>query len=187
MVARLCKYAKKKPSIELYILNCTAILNVLNSWTVWYVSFILIHLSVKYILMLKNLETIQKSVKKKKEEIIIISQTSNNHCQQHWSIFSLSILCMDFFHLVLAMTLYIILFSKAFLMPLKTLVNCDHSVAKSCLSWDPMDCSLPSYSVHGICQPRIMEWVAISFSKYKSYIQFHRYTTIYLIIKYPCY
>ena len=30
--------------------------------------------------------------------------------------------------------------------------------------WDPMDCSLPGYSVHGIFEARILEWVAISFS-----------------------
>ena len=29
---------------------------------------------------------------------------------------------------------------------------------------DPMDCSLPGSSVHGIFQARILEWVAISFS-----------------------
>ena len=29
---------------------------------------------------------------------------------------------------------------------------------------DPMDCSLPGYSVHGILQARTLEWVAISFS-----------------------
>ena len=28
---------------------------------------------------------------------------------------------------------------------------------------DPMDCSLPGPSVHGISQARILEWVAISF------------------------
>ena len=27
-----------------------------------------------------------------------------------------------------------------------------------------MDCSLPGFSVHGILQTRILEWVAISFS-----------------------
>ena len=31
-------------------------------------------------------------------------------------------------------------------------------------SCDPMDCSLPGSSVHGISQRRILEWVAISFS-----------------------
>ena len=30
---------------------------------------------------------------------------------------------------------------------------------------DPMDCSLPDSSVHGILQGRILEWVAISFSR----------------------
>ena len=30
---------------------------------------------------------------------------------------------------------------------------------------DPMDCSLPGSSVHGIFQARILEWAAISFSK----------------------
>ena len=29
---------------------------------------------------------------------------------------------------------------------------------------DPMDCSLPGFSVHGIFQARILEWVAIAFS-----------------------
>ena len=31
--------------------------------------------------------------------------------------------------------------------------------------FDPIDCSPPSFSVHGIFQGRILEWVAISFSK----------------------
>ena len=30
---------------------------------------------------------------------------------------------------------------------------------------DPMDCSRPGSSVHGISQARILEWVAISFSR----------------------
>ena len=39
----------------------------------------------------------------------------------------------------------------------------NHSVVSNSL-W-PMDCSLPSSSVHGILQARILEWVAISFSR----------------------
>ena len=36
-------------------------------------------------------------------------------------------------------------------------------VAQSCLTlFDPMDCSPPGSSVHGILQARILEWVAIS-------------------------
>ena len=39
-------------------------------------------------------------------------------------------------------------------------------VAQSCLTLcDPMDCRLPDSSVHEILQARILEWVAISFSK----------------------
>ena len=32
---------------------------------------------------------------------------------------------------------------------------------------DPMDSSLPGSSVHGILQARLLEWVAISFSRVK--------------------
>ena len=39
-------------------------------------------------------------------------------------------------------------------------------VAQSCLTLcDPMDCSPPGFSVRGILQVRILEWVAIPFSK----------------------
>ena len=30
---------------------------------------------------------------------------------------------------------------------------------------DPMDCSLPGFSVHGIFQARVLEWGAIAFSE----------------------
>ena len=30
---------------------------------------------------------------------------------------------------------------------------------------DPVDCNLPGFSVHGILQARILEWVTISFSR----------------------
>ena len=36
-------------------------------------------------------------------------------------------------------------------------------VTQSCLC-DPMDCSLPGCSIHGIFQARVLEWVAISLS-----------------------
>ena len=39
-------------------------------------------------------------------------------------------------------------------------------VTKSCLTLcHPMNCSPPGFSVHGTSQARILEWVAISFSK----------------------
>ena len=41
-----------------------------------------------------------------------------------------------------------------------------HTCAKSCLTLcDPMDCSSPGSSVHGSFQARILEWVAISYSR----------------------
>ena len=41
-----------------------------------------------------------------------------------------------------------------------------NEVAQSCPTlWDPMNCSLSGSSVHGIFQARILEWVAISFSR----------------------
>ena len=44
-------------------------------------------------------------------------------------------------------------------------VKTESEVAQSCLTLhDPMDCSLPGSSVHGIFQARTLEWVAISFS-----------------------
>ena len=46
----------------------------------------------------------------------------------------------------------------------------ESEVAQSCLTlYDPMDCSLPGSSVHGILQARVLEWVAISFSRGSSW------------------
>ena len=43
-------------------------------------------------------------------------------------------------------------------------------VAQLCLTLcDPMDCSLSGFSVHGIFQVRVPEWVAISFSRGSSW------------------
>ena len=44
-------------------------------------------------------------------------------------------------------------------------VKSESEVAQSCLTLsDPMDCSLPGFSVHGIFQARVLEWGAIAFS-----------------------
>ena len=45
-------------------------------------------------------------------------------------------------------------------------VKWESEVAQSCPTLcDPMDCSLPGFSLHGILQARVLEWVAISFSR----------------------
>ena len=44
-------------------------------------------------------------------------------------------------------------------------VKSESEVAQSCLTpSDPMDCSLPGSSIHGIFQARVLEWGAIAFS-----------------------
>ena len=48
--------------------------------------------------------------------------------------------------------------------PKRNIMN--HEVTQSCLIlWDPMDCSPSGSSVHGIFQARVLEWIAISFSR----------------------
>ena len=48
-------------------------------------------------------------------------------------------------------------------------VKSESEVAQSCPTHsDPMDCSPPGSSVHGIFQARVLEWVAIAFSSYTS-------------------
>ena len=47
-------------------------------------------------------------------------------------------------------------------------VKSESEVAQSCPTLsDPMDCSLPGSSVHGIFQARVLEWVAIAVSVQK--------------------
>ena len=46
-------------------------------------------------------------------------------------------------------------------------VKSESEVAQSCLTLrNPMDCSPPGSSVHGILQARVLEWGAIAFSNY---------------------
>ena len=58
----------------------------------------------------------------------------------------------------------------------------ESEVAQSCPTLsDPVDCSLPGSSVHGILQARVLEWGAIAFSQYilvcsKLYVIIHQGT-----------
>jgi len=59
-------------------------------------------------------------------------------------------------------------------------VKGESEVTQSCPTpSDPMDCSLPGPSVHGIFQARVLEWVAIAFSVYVYSIY---YLSIYLFM-----
>ena len=62
-------------------------------------------------------------------------------------------------------------------------VKSEKEVAQSCPSHsDPMDCSLPGSSVHGIFQARVLEWSAIAFSG-KTVRQILYFSLLYLITK----
>ena len=48
----------------------------------------------------------------------------------------------------------------------------ESEVSQSCPTLsDPMDCSLPGFSVHGIFQARVLEWAVISFSRGSSQLR----------------
>ena len=50
-------------------------------------------------------------------------------------------------------------------------VKSESEVAQSCLTLsNPMDCSLPGSSIHGIFQARVLEWGAIAFSGKTGYL-----------------
>ena len=50
-------------------------------------------------------------------------------------------------------------------------VKSESEVTQLCLTLsNPMDCSLPGSSIHGIFQARVLEWVAIPFSSQVIYI-----------------
>jgi len=45
-------------------------------------------------------------------------------------------------------------------------VESESEVTQLCLTLcDPTDCRLPGFSIYGIFQARVLEWVAISFSR----------------------
>ena len=54
-------------------------------------------------------------------------------------------------------------------------VKSKSEVTQSCPTLsDPMDCSLPGSSIHGIFQARVLEWGAIAFSIYFVYCNINK-------------
>ena len=52
-------------------------------------------------------------------------------------------------------------------------VKSEREVAQFCLTLrDPMDCSLPGFSVHGVFQARVLEWGAIAFSSLSAILKY---------------
>ena len=66
--------------------------------------------------------------------------------------------------------LYLDIQGPLWLLPYLLLLLCWVLFAQSCLALcDFMNCSLPGSSVHGILQARILEWIAIPFSRGSSW------------------
>ena len=62
-------------------------------------------------------------------------------------------------------------------------VKSEMEVAQSCPTLsDPMDCSLPGSSVHGIFQARVLEWVATAFSPRKLQLN-TKHTSEFIVIR----
>ena len=62
-------------------------------------------------------------------------------------------------------------------------VKSESEVAQSCPTLrDPMDCSLPGSSVHGIFQARVLEWGAIAFSATLAYFLLIHFFVLYLML-----
>ena len=60
-------------------------------------------------------------------------------------------------------------------------VKRESEVTQLCLALsDPMDCSLPGSSVHGILQAKVLEWGAIAFSEFISLLLLSRFSRVQL-------
>ena len=60
----------------------------------------------------------------------------------------------------------------------------ESEAAQSCPTLsDPMDCSLPGSSIHGIFQARVLEWGAIAFSAFPIWIPFISFSSLIAVAK----
>ena len=77
-----------------------------------------------------------------------------------------SVVGFTFFHTLSRIYCLFLVFSYIFVSYRISIYSCE-SVSHSAESdlCDPMDCSPPASSVHGILQARILEWLAIPFSR----------------------
>ena len=84
----------------------------------------------------------------------------------HWATREVPLVSLLFFNIKLRLV-----FKKCFLTSFysKTLLESESEVAQSCPTLcDPMDCSISGSSVYAIFQARMLEWIAISFSRRSS-------------------
>jgi len=63
-------------------------------------------------------------------------------------------------------------------------VKSEREVAQSCPTLsDPMDCSPPDFSIHGIFQARVLEWGAIAFSNIYTLLYIKCPSQVLLVVK----
>ena len=63
-------------------------------------------------------------------------------------------------------------------------VKSEREVAQSCLTLsNPMDCSPPDFSIHGIFQARVLEWGAIAFSNIYTLLYIKCPSQVLLVVK----
>ena len=95
-------------------------------------------------------------------QVTVSSETCQDMAGNYHLSFTMVILTKDYDKTIL---------SPAYLTYMQSEVKWSE-VAQSCPTLcDPMDCSPPGSSVHGILQARVLEWVAISFSRGSSWLR----------------
>ena len=63
-------------------------------------------------------------------------------------------------------------------------VKSESEVAQSCPTLrDPMDCSLPGFSIHGIFQTSVLEWGAIAFSAEEPHVLITQEISLLAVLK----
>ena len=84
-----------------------------------------------------------------------------------WIIIFQRIICISNNIVIIKSVIKLFVFRIIFLRPVpRSICCCCCSVTELCPTlYHPMDCSMPGSSVCGILQARILEWVAISFSR----------------------
>ena len=94
---------------------------------------------------------------------------ANEQASTRLSIIYLSIIHLLVYRLSLSMSICVSHLSVSAIYPPSAYLHLHPKSLQSCLTLcDPMDCSPPGSSLHGILQARILEWVAFPFSRESS-------------------
>ena len=100
----------------------------------------------------------------------IFLDQGSNLCPLHWQGDSFSFLIYFFYWRIIALQNFVFFCQTSTWISHRYTYESESEVAQLCLTLcDPMDCSPPGSSVHGIFQARILEWVVISFSRGSSW------------------